>query len=113
MTMYFQVVRCKCVSVQELRLLLPVVTLTIEDDHSAFIFINLFIPVKVSKGVKIRNRYNQVTHLIKNTNRKVTNSQLDTTNESREVSSFPAGDRKAQINRRSQRHNKHKTEKHK
>ena len=34
------------------------------DDHS-----------KVSKGVKIRNRYNQVPHLTQNTNEKVTNSQ--------------------------------------
>ena len=38
----------------------------------------------------------------------------DTTNESQEVSPFPAGDHKAHINRRAQRHNKHKTEqKHK
>ena len=36
---------------------------------------------KVSKGAKIRNRYNQVTHLTQDTNGKVTNSQLDTTNE--------------------------------
>ena len=43
--------------------------------------------------------------------KKVTNSQLDTTNESQEVSLFPAGDRKAHINRRAQRHSKHKTEK--
>ena len=42
---------------------------------------------------------------------KVTNSQLDTTNESQEVSPFPAGDHKAHINRRTQRHSKHKTEK--
>ena len=41
----------------------------------------------------------------------VTNSQLDTTNESQEVSPFQAGDHKAHINRRSQRHSKHKTEK--
>ena len=34
----------------------------------------------------------------------------DTTNESQEVSPFPAGDHKAHINRRAQRHNKHKTE---
>ena len=37
---------------------------------------------KVSKGAKIRNRYNQVPHLSQDTNEKVTNSQLDTTNES-------------------------------
>ena len=66
---------------------------------------------EVSKGTKIRNRYNQVTHLTQDTNGKVSNSQLDTTNESQEVSPFPAGDHKAHINRRAQRHNKHKTEK--
>ena len=66
---------------------------------------------KVSKAANIRNRYNQVPHLTQDTNGKVTNSQLDTTNESQEVSPFPAGDHKAHINRRSQRHNKDKTEK--
>ena len=66
---------------------------------------------KVSKGAKIRNRYNQVPHLTQDTNGKVTNLQLDTTNESQEVSPFPAGDHKAHINRRAQRHSKHKTEK--
>ena len=70
--------------------------------------------LKVSKGAKIRNRYNQVPHMTKDTNGKVTNSQLDTTNESHEVSPFPACDHKAHINRRAQRHSKHKTEqKHK
>ena len=43
-------------------------------------------PIKLSKGAKIRNRYNQVPHLAQDTNGKVTNSQLDTTNESQEVS---------------------------
>ena len=69
--------------------------------------------IKVSKGAKIRNPYNQVTHLTQTTNGKVTNSQLYTTNESQEVGSFSTGDHKAQINRRAQRHNKHKTEKRK
>ena len=50
-----------------------------------------YIKFDLSKGAKIRNEYNQVT-----------NSQLDTTNESQEVSLFPAGDHKAQINRRTQ-----------
>ena len=69
---------------------------------------------KVSKGAKIRNRYSQVPHLTQDTNGKVTNSQLDTTKESQEVSPFPAGDHKAHINRRAQRHSKQKTEqKHK
>ena len=66
---------------------------------------------KVSKGAKIRNRYNQVPHLAQDTNGKVTNSQLDTTNDSQEVIPFQAGDHKAHINRRAQRHSKHKTEK--
>ena len=61
---------------------------------------------KVSKGAKIRSRYNQVPHLTQDTNGKVTNSQLDTTNESQEVSPFPAGDHKAHINRHAQRHSK-------
>ena len=65
---------------------------------------------KVNKGANIRNRYNQVPHLTQDTNGKVTSSQLDTTNESQEVSPFPAGDHKAHINRRTQRHSKHKTE---
>ena len=37
--------------------------------------------------------------------------QLYMTNQSQEVSPFLAGDHKAQINRRAQRHDKHKTEK--
>ena len=49
----------------------------------------------VSKGAKIRNQYNQVPHLTQDTNGKVTDSQLYTTNESQEVSPFPAGDHKA------------------
>ena len=70
--------------------------------------------IKASKGAKIRNRYNQVSHLTQDNNWKVTNSQLDTTNESQEVSPFPGGDHKAHINRRAQRHCKQKTEqKHK
>ena len=70
-----------------------------------------FVILKVSKGAKIRNRYNQVPHLTQDPNAKVTNSQLDTSNESQEVSPFPAGDHKAHINRRTQRHSKRRTEK--
>ena len=66
---------------------------------------------KVSKDSKIRNRYNQVPHLTQDTNGEVTNSHLDTTNESQEVSPFPAGDHKAHINKRAIRHSKRKTEK--
>ena len=68
---------------------------------------------EVSKGAKIRNLYNVVPHLTQDTNRKVTNSQLDTTHESQEASPFPADDYKVHMNRRTQRHSKHKTEKHK
>ena len=78
------------------------------------IFTQAEIRAIVSKDAKIRNRYNQVPHLTQDTNGKVTNSQLDTTNESQEVIPFPAGDHKAHINRRAQIHSKHKTEqKHK
>ena len=34
-----------------------------------------FMQIKVSKGTKIGNRYNQVPHLTQDTNGKVTNSQ--------------------------------------
>ena len=67
--------------------------------------------MKVSKGAKIRNRYNQVPHLTKDTNGKVTNSQLDITNENQKASPFQAGDHKAHINICTQRHRKHKIEK--
>ena len=40
---------------------------------------------------------------------KVTTSQLDITNKSQEISSFPAGDHKALINRPARMHNKNKT----
>ena len=69
-------------------------------DDASFILDGSF---KVSKGAKIRNRYNQVPHLTQDTNGKVTNSQLDTTNESQEVSPFQTGDHKAHIIRRAQR----------
>ena len=68
------------------------------------------IHIRLSKGATIGSRYNQVPHLTQDTNGKVTNSQLNTTNESQEVSPFPASDHKAHINRRTQRHSTHKTE---
>ena len=51
---------------------------------------------KVSKGAKIRNRYIQVPHLTQDTNGKVTNSQLATTNESQEASPPPPPSRRPQ-----------------
>ena len=69
--------------------------------------------VRVNKEANIRNRYNQVPHLTQDTNGK-DKLTVDTTNESQEVSPFPAGDHKAHMNRRAQRHSKHKAEqKHK
>ena len=59
--------------------------------------------VKVRKRAKIRNRYNQAPNLTQDTNGKVTTSQLYITNESQEVSPFPAGDHKASINRRARK----------
>ena len=76
-----------------------------------FLSQQFIVSVEVSRGAKIRNRYNQVPRLTQDTNGKVTNSQLDTTNESHDVSPFQAGDHKAHINRRTQRHSKHKTDK--
>ena len=58
--------------------------------------------MKVSNGAKIRNRYNQVPHLTQDTNGESDKLTEDTTNESQEVSPFPAGDHKAHINRRAQ-----------
>ena len=66
--------------------------------------------IKVRKKATIYNRYNQVSNLTQDTNGKVTNSQLDITNESQEVSPFAAGDHKATTKRRTQKHNKHTTE---
>ena len=51
------------------------------------------------KRVKISNQYNQAPHLTQDTDGKVTNLQLDTTNESQEVSPFPAGDRKSEAHK--------------
>ena len=58
------------------------------------------VTIKVRKRTKIRNRYNQAPHLTHDTNGKVSTSQLDITNESQEVSPFPAGDHKASTNKR-------------
>ena len=52
------------------------------------------------KGAKIKNQYNKVPHLTQDTQGKVSKTQLNLTNESQEVSSFPAGDLKAAMNRR-------------
>ena len=48
----------------------------------------LQITFKARKRAKIRNPYNQTLHLTQDTNAKVTTSQLDITNKSKEVSPF-------------------------
>ena len=63
-------------------------------------FLHVCVILKVRKSAKTRNRYNQAPPLTQDTNGKVKTSQLDITNESQEVSPFPAGDHKASINRR-------------
>ena len=95
----------------ESRILLKLVLGALELLHFLLVLMNRLNKTIVSKGAKIRNRYNQVPHLTHDTNGKVTNSQLDITKESQEVSPFPAGDHKAHINRRAQRHSQHKTKK--
>ena len=71
----------------------------------------VYLPfVKVRKRAKISNQYNQAPYLTQDTNGKVTTSQLDITNESQDVSPFPAGDHNASINRRARKHNKNQTE---
>ena len=81
---------------------------------SFFQLVNFFRHLRynewVLKGTKIRHQYDQLPDLAQDTRGKVTNSQLDTINEIQEVSPFPAGDNKAHINSRAQRHSKHKTE---
>ena len=107
---------CSTSAYFEFRLATPLLLEGFFPIYTPFIIICSFTLrlIRVSKGAKIRSRYNQVPHLTQDTNGKVTNSQLDTTNESQEVNPFPAGDRKAHINRHAQRHSKHKTEqKHK
>ena len=64
--------------------------------------------IVVSKGAKIRNRYNQVPHLTQDINGKVTKLRLDITNERQEVSPFPAGDHKAHIKANTRQKKTHK-----
>ena len=69
---------------------------------------------KVSKGAKIRNRYNQVPHLTQDTNGKLTNSQLDAKTRVKRSALSQQVTTKHIKNKRVQRHIKHKTEqKHK
>ena len=64
------------------------------------------IKVRKRAGIDTIKPHNQVPHLTQDTNGKVATSQLDITNESQEVSPFPAGDHKASTNRHAWKHNK-------
>ena len=55
---------------------------------------------KVSKTGKIRNRYNQVPHLTRDTTWESDKTQFSITNKSQEDSPFPAGDHNIATNRR-------------
>ena len=59
---------------------------------------------KVSKGAKIRNRYNQIRYQWES-------NKLTVRHHKREPRGQPFPNHKAHINRRVQRHSKHKTEK--
>ena len=63
------------------------------------------------KAAKIRNRYNQVPHLTQDTTWE-SDKKTNITNNSQDVSPFPAGDHKAAMNRRESmtntRHKQHK-----
>ena len=56
------------------------------------------ICIKVRRRAKIENQYKQAPHLTQDKNAKLTTTQSDITNESQEVSPFPAGGHNASIN---------------
>ena len=67
---------------------------------------------KVRKEAKIRKQYNQVPHLTHDTSWESNENTINITNKSQEVSPFPAGDHKAAMNRRkSMRNTRHKKHK--
>ena len=69
-----------------------------------------FIGYKVRKNANVRNRYNQVPQLTRDTIWKsVKNKRKHYIQENQEVSSFPAGDPKAPRNRQDNMADKHET----
>ena len=64
------------------------------------IYVVLCIQYETKNGDKDLNRNNQVPHLTQDTKWDSNNLTIYTTNESQEVSPFPAGDRKAPMSRR-------------
>ena len=69
----------------------------------------IYMGLKVRKTASVRNRYNQVPHLSKDTKLENNKILINITNKSHKVSPFPSGDHKAAINRCARRHDKHKT----
>ena len=66
--------------------------------------------IKVKKGAKIRNQYNQVPHLTQDTTWESNKNTINITNKSQEVSHFRVGDHKAAMNsRKSMRNTRHKS----
>ena len=61
---------------------------------------------------KIRKRYNQAPHLTQDTTLESNTNTINITNNTKEVSPFPAGDHMAAMNRRKRKDEKHKTQKH-
>ena len=61
------------------------------------------------KGAKIRNRYNQVPYLTQDTTWGSDKTQLNTTNESQEVSPFTQQVTTRQSNEQTRKYDKHKT----
>ena len=66
--------------------------------------------LEVSTEEKITNRYNQVPHLTQDTTQEIDKDRIKHhTQESQEVSPFPAGDHKAS-NEQTRKHDKHETQ---
>ena len=86
---------------------------TLGEGRFAFSTNYVCMAIKVSKGAKIRNRYNQVPHLTQDTNGKVTNSQkTPQTRAKRSALSQQVTTKHIQTD--AHRHSKHKSEqKHK
>ena len=78
--------------------------------EAAILFSSFLYVFKVCKGCKDQESIQSSTTPDPGYQWESNKLTADTTNESQEVSPFPAGDHKAHINRRAQRHSKHKTE---
>ena len=78
--------------------------------HSRTIPFMDHLQIKVRKTAKTRKWYNQVPHLTQDTTWESDKNEINITSKSQEVSLFPAGDHKAAISEKTQKHEKHKTQ---